>query len=170
MLDRANDHSPPVDAGKMRIFVNCGQRAEKIETFHKEHRVIIERLGVCVRPDPVRTALGQFGGDCVTSGSLVRMTPGVTTIAAADDQVPSKQAGNVGLDDPVRDARWRRGAQSAVDKFELLSAAVAWPIEKFLDDHSPRERVWVTPRSVILCVPQTWRQRIAKKEGDGDVV
>jgi hypothetical protein len=37
---------------------------------------------------------------------------------------------------PLRDARRRHSARFAVDKFEFLSAAIAWPIEKFFNGHS----------------------------------
>src|SRR5580704_4653789 len=56
-------------------------------------------------------------------------------IAAPADQVASKDAGNVGLDDPVRDARGGHGAQFAVDELEFLSTAIAGPVEKFVDGY-----------------------------------
>jgi hypothetical protein len=46
--------------------------------------------------------------------------------------VASKDAGKVSLDNPVRDARRRHGARFAANEFELLSTAIARPIEKFL--------------------------------------
>ena len=102
--------------------------------------ISMTRVGsVSARWPPLGTSqLTARSGTRMFASDLTRgMMPGsTTTIAACPRQVSSKQARQCSMHNPVRNTRRRYGTRFAVDEFELLSTAVAGPIEKFLDGHS----------------------------------
>jgi len=67
----------------------------------------------------------------------------------------SNESGNICLDDPMRDARGDHRLRLAIDELEFARAAIAVPIEEFLDRHS-------RPSAVLRCNKRTPRYCIRK--------